>query len=116
MLNSRASTPITDVRKSYIPIPQIHNDANRNIDPLLLSMPDPTASVRDNTIFSSPRQPFAITSNESNFVTESSKVCDIASDYDVIKVEDLTYLDEESQAIEAGESLTHVATAPSMCL
>jgi hypothetical protein len=33
----------------------------------------------------------------------------------VIEVEDLTDLDEESQALEASESLTHVVTAPSMC-
>ena len=48
-------------------------------------------------------------------MTESSEVCNIASEYDVIEVEDLTDLDEESQALEAGESLTHIGTAPSMC-
>jgi hypothetical protein len=78
-------------------------------------MPDTAAPVGDNTIRSSPRQSFTITSCESNSVTESSEVCNIASEYDVIEIEDLTDLDEESQALEAGESLTHVATAPSMC-
>jgi len=33
---------------------------------------------------------------ESNSMTESSKVCNIASEYNVIKVEDLTDIDEES--------------------
>jgi hypothetical protein len=116
-LNSRASTPITDACGSatHTPVPQIPNNANGNIDPLLLSMPDTAAPVGDNTIRSSPRQSFTTTSCESNSMTESSEVCNIASEYDVIEVEDLTDLDEESQALEAGESLTHVATAPSMC-
>lgn len=89
--------------------------ANGNIDPLLLSMPDTAAPVGENTIRSPPRQSFTITSRESNSVTESSEVCNIASEYDVIELEDLTDLEEESQALEAGKSLTHVATAPSMC-
>jgi hypothetical protein len=97
-----------------MPVLQMPNDVNDNIDPLFLSMPD-TAPVGDNTIRSSPRQSFAITSRESNFVTESSEVSNTASEYDVIEVEHLTDLDEQSQALEAGESLTHVATAPSMC-
>jgi hypothetical protein len=33
----------------------------------------------------------------------------------VIEVEDLIDPDEEFQALEASESLTHFATAPSMC-
>lgn len=109
---------MTDVCGSatHIPVSQIPNNANGNIDPLLLFMPDPTAPGVDNTILSSPRQSFAIASRESNSVTESSEVCNIASDYNVIEVEDLTDLDEESQALKAGESLTHVAIAPCMCL
>ncbi|KAH8650228.1 hypothetical protein BGZ60DRAFT_194297 [Tricladium varicosporioides] len=75
-------------------------------------MPDTAAPIGDNTIRSLPHQSFAITSCESNSVTESSEVCNIASGYEVIEVEDLTDLDEESQALEAGESLTHVATGP----
>jgi hypothetical protein len=116
-LNSRASTPITDACGSatHMPVSQIPNDASGNIDPLLLSTPDTAAPVGDNTIHSPPRQSFTITSRESNSMSESSEVCNIASEYDVIEVEDLTDLDEESQALEAGESLTHVATAPSMC-
>jgi hypothetical protein len=98
-----------------MPVSQLLNDANGNIDPLLLSMPDTAAPVGENTTRSSPRPSFTITSRESNSVTESSEVCNIGSEYDAIKVEDLTDFDEESQALEAGESLTHVATAPSMC-
>ena len=98
-----------------MPVSQIPNDASGNIDPLLLSIPDTAAPVGDNTIRSPPRQSFTITSRESNSMSESSEVCNIASEYDVIEVEDLTDLDEESQALEASESLTHVATAPSMC-
>jgi hypothetical protein len=48
-------------------------------------------------------------------VTGSSKVSNTASEYNEIEVEDLTDLDEQSQALEADESPTHVATAPSMC-
>jgi len=116
-LNSRASTPITDACGSatHMPVSQIPNDANGNIDPLLLSMPDTAAPVGENTTRSSPRPSFTITSRESNTVTESSEVCNIGSEYDTIEVEGLTDFGEESQAIEAGESLTHVATAPSMC-
>jgi len=98
-----------------MPVLQIPNDANGNIDPLLLSMLDTAATVRENTTRSSPRPSFTITSRESNSVTEPSEVCSIGSEYDAIKVEDLIDLDEESQALEASESLTHVATAPSMC-
>lgn len=98
-----------------MPVLQIPNDANSNIDPLLLSMPDTAAPIGDNTIRSPPRQSFIITSRESNSIRESSEVYNIASEYNMIEVEDLTDLDEESQALEAGESLTHVATAPSMC-
>jgi hypothetical protein len=56
-LNSRASTPITDVCESatYMPVLQMPNNVNNNINPLLLSIPD-TAPVRDNTIGSSPRK------------------------------------------------------------
>jgi hypothetical protein len=79
-----------------MPVAQIPNDANGNIGPLLLSMPDTAAPVGDNTIRSPPRQSFTITSRESNSMRESSEVCNIASEYDVIKVEDLTDLDEES--------------------
>ncbi|KAH8588264.1 hypothetical protein B0O99DRAFT_600946 [Bisporella sp. PMI_857] len=64
-------------------------------------MPDTAARVGDNTIRSSPRQSFSITSRASNSVTESSKVCNIASEYDIIEVEDLTGFDEEPQALEA---------------
>jgi hypothetical protein len=70
-------------------------DVNDNIDPLLLSMPD-TAPVGDNRIRLSPRQSFVIISRESNSVTESSKVSNTASEYNVIKVEDLIDLDKQS--------------------
>lgn len=33
----------------------------------------------------------------------------------MIEAEDLIDLDEESQALEAGESLIHVVIAPSIC-
>ncbi|KAG9231781.1 hypothetical protein BJ875DRAFT_443757 [Amylocarpus encephaloides] len=99
LLNSRASTPITDVCGSanHKPVPQIPNNANGNINPLL-SMPDTAAPVGDNTIRSSPPQSFTIISNS---VTESSEVCNVASEYDVIEVEDLIDLDEGSHALEA---------------
>ena len=87
------------------------NNANGNIDSFLLSILDTAASVGENTIRLSSRQSFAITSCESNSVT-SSEMCNIASEYNVIEVGDLIDLDEESQALEAGESLT---TALSMC-
>ncbi|KUJ09509.1 uncharacterized protein LY89DRAFT_290074 [Mollisia scopiformis] len=95
-----------------MPVSQISNDANGNIDPLLLFMPGTAVSVGDNIALSSPRQSFTITSRESNSIRESSEVCNIVSEYDVIEVEDPTNLDEESQALEAGESITHVATTP----
>ena len=97
-----------------MPVSQIPNNANSNIDPLLLSMPNTAAPAGGNTICSSPRQTFAITSRESNSVKESSEVCNIASEYNVIKVEDLTDLDKESQTLKAGKYLTHIATAPSI--
>ena len=49
-----------------MPVSQIPNDANGNIDPLLLSMLDTTAPVGDNIIRSPPRQSFIITSRELN--------------------------------------------------
>jgi hypothetical protein len=33
----------------------------------------------------------------------------------MIEIEDLIDLDEKSQASDAGESLTYITTAPSMC-
>jgi hypothetical protein len=78
-------------------------------------MPDTAAPVGDNTIRSLPRQSFITISCESNSITESSKVCNIASEYNVIKVKDLIDLDKESQALKAGESLIYVTIAPSMC-
>jgi hypothetical protein len=116
LLNSRTSFPITDASGSatHMPVPQVPDNSNGNIDPLLLFTPD-TAAIGDNTIRSPPRQSSIITSRESNSLTKSSEVCNIASEYDVIEIDDFTNLDEEPQALEAGESLTEFATAPSMC-
>jgi hypothetical protein len=75
---------------------QIPNGGNGNIDLFLLSIPDTATPVGSNTIRSSPRHSFAITSLESNSMTESFEVCNIASEYDMIEVKDLTDLDEES--------------------
>ncbi|PMD53357.1 uncharacterized protein K444DRAFT_635392 [Hyaloscypha bicolor E] len=108
LLNSRALTPITDIYGSatHTPVPQIPNNANGNIDLLLLSIPDTAAPVGDNTIRSLPHQSFTTTSCKSNLITEFSEVCNIVSEYDVIEVEDLTDLDKESQALEAGAFIT----------
>jgi hypothetical protein len=78
-----------------MPVLQMPNNVNNNIDPLFLFIPD-TAPVGDNTIRSSPRQSFAITSCELNFMTESSEVSNTASEYNVIKVEHLINLNEQS--------------------
>jgi hypothetical protein len=98
-----------------MPVSQLLNDANGNINPLLLSMPDTAAPIGENTTRSLPRLSFTITSRESNSVTESSEVCNIGSEYNAIKVENLIDFDEESQDLEAGKSLTHIAIAPSIC-
>jgi hypothetical protein len=78
-----------------MPVSQLPNDTNGNIDLFLLSMPDTPALVRDNTIRSLSCQSFVINSYKSNSVRESSEVCDIASNYNMIEVEDLIDLDKE---------------------
>jgi len=78
-------------------------------------MPDTAALIKDNIILSSLRQSFTITFNKSNSVKESSEACNITSEYNVIEVKDFIDLDEESQALKANESLTHIVTAPSIC-
>jgi len=97
-LNSRALTLIIDTYKSttHMLVPQILNNTNSNINLLLLSILDTTTLIRDNTIRSLLRQSFTITSSKSESVIESSKVYNIVSEYDVIKVEDLIDLDKES--------------------
>jgi hypothetical protein len=59
-------------------------------------MLDTAAFIGDNTIRLSLCQNFIITSCESNSMTEFSEVCNIASEYNMIEVEDLIDLDEES--------------------
>jgi hypothetical protein len=117
LLNSRVLTLITNACRNatHILVSQIPNNTNSNIKLLFLSILDTTAPVGNNTIRLSLCQNFIITFCESNSVTESSEVCNIASEYDMIEVEDLIDLDEKSQALEAGKSLIYVATAPSMC-
>jgi hypothetical protein len=52
--------------------------------------------IKDNTILLLLRQSFTITSSKSNSVKESSKAYNIASEYNIIEVEDLIDLNEES--------------------
>jgi hypothetical protein len=97
-LNSRALTLITDVYKSvtYTPVPQIPNNVNSNIDLLFFFILKTAAPVKDNIIRLLPCQSFAIISCELNSVTESSKVLNTASEYNVIKVKHLTNLNKQS--------------------
>jgi hypothetical protein len=77
-------------------------------------MLDIAVPVRNNIIRLSSCQSFIITSCESNSVTESSKVCNIVLEYDMIEIKDFTDLDEKSQALETSKSLTYIAITPSI--
>jgi len=96
---------ITNTYKSatYILVSHLPNNANSNINPLLLFILDTTTLVKNNTIRLLLCQSFTITSCESNSAKESSKVCNIALEYNIIEVE-----------VEASKSLIYIAIALSI--